>query len=82
MSLEQSTDISHPVVKVVAVGTAAATSFTLQDISYIVSIVAGLFGILYSIHLLAEWWWKKYFRALFIRRGWIQPYAYTPKDDG
>jgi len=74
--------IAQPAVKIVAVMGLGATSWTLQDISYVVSIVAGILGILYSLHLLTEWWWKKLWRRKFTDWGWYVPSPTTRKKNG
>lgn len=42
-------------------------SYTLQDISYIVSITAGLAGLVYTLHLLTKFWWELLWKNVFQR---------------
>ena len=78
--LEQlSSQVTAPVAKAVTVLTLGVTSWTLQDISYLMSGLAGGAGFFYSLHLLTEWWWKKVWRPLFTKRGWIKT---TPRRHG
>lgn len=60
----ENNDVAWPVAKVVslwaAIGVTSWTDFA--------SFVAGL----YSLALLAEWFWKKIGRTLAVRWGWIK----------
>jgi len=61
LKLDVSTpDVQHAVAKTAVVAIAAGTSWTLQDISHIVSICAGTAGFVYSLMLIGEWLWKKF----------------------
>lgn len=62
---------SHAGRAVTAVGLAFG-SWTLQDISHAVSIAAGLAAFVVSVHVLMEWWWKRLWRGVFVRWGWIK----------
>ena len=60
LKLDVSTpDVQHAVTKTAVVAIAAGTSWTLQDISNIVSIIAGSLAAIYSLMLIGEWIWKK-----------------------
>ena len=60
LKLDVSTpDVQHAVTKTAVVVIAAGTSWTLQDISNIVSIIAGSLAAVYSLMLIGEWIWKK-----------------------
>lgn len=60
LKLDVSTpDVQNAVAKTAVVAIAAGTSWTLQDISHIVSICAGTAGFVYSLMLIGEWLWKK-----------------------
>lgn len=72
MNAEAVQQIAHPVAKASAVLALGVTSWTLQDWSALFSAAAGAAGFFYSLHLLVEWWWKKYWRAVFIRNGWYR----------
>ena len=72
MQPEHVQQIAHPVAKSFAVFFLAAGSWTLQDWSHFFSAAAGATGFFYSLHLIAEWWWKKKVRSIFIARGWYR----------
>ena len=60
LKLDVSTpDVQHAVTKAAVVVIAAGTSWTIQDISNIVSIIAGSLAAVYSLMLIGEWTWKK-----------------------
>lgn len=56
-----------------AVLTLGATSYSLQELAHMVSIVSGGIGIFYGLHLLTDFYWKKLWKDLFIRKGWYDP---------
>ncbi len=35
--------------------------------------IAFAVAIFYNLHLLAGWWWDRFWRDVFIRRGWYIP---------
>jgi hypothetical protein len=35
---------------------------------------------MYTLLLMADWWWRKFWRPLFERRGWLQPKA-APQEE-
>lgn len=45
--------------------------------------VANVVVVLYTLHLITDWWWKRFWRPFFERRGWLQPKApkQVEKDD-
>lgn len=53
----------------------AAQSFLPTDLGGWMALTASTLAVLYSIHLLGEWYWKKFWRPLFERRGWLAPKA-------
>lgn len=76
--------ISTPVVKATtALGAGAgssalsmtntASSFLPTDLAGWMALTASTVAVLYTLHLIAEWYWKKVWRDLLERWGWIQP---------
>jgi hypothetical protein len=64
-----STDIQYPVEKA-----ASAISFSFLAITSW-SDVAAILAALYTLTLMAEWWWKKFWKPFAIKRGWIKAQA-------
>lgn len=75
--------IASPVVKAVTAlcagaGTSAAAEaaraqgFLPTDLAGWMAVAASTLAVLYTLHLLAEWYWKKVLRDFFVRRGWIK----------
>lgn len=76
------TQISAPVAKAVtALGAGAGSSaaaagakaadFLPADLAGWMALAASTAAVLYTMHLLGEWYWKKVLRDIFVRRGWI-----------
>lgn len=76
------TEITAPVAKAATALTAgAATSaaslsnqaaqFLPQDLAGWLAAAASAMALIYSVHLLGEWYWKKVWKPLFRSRGWI-----------
>lgn len=43
--------------------------------------LANVLVTLYTAHLIMDWWWKRFWRPLLERRGWIQPKVPKPTKD-
>lgn len=52
--------------------TSNSHSFLPQDYAGWAAAIASTAAALYTMHLLCDWWWKKFWRGYFIRRGWIR----------
>lgn len=74
--------ITSPVVKAAtALGAGAGSSATAAaakaadflpaDLAGWMALAASTAAVLYTLHLLAEWYWKKVLRDFFVQRGWI-----------
>lgn len=50
-------------------------SFFPTDYGGWAAAIASTAAAFYTLHLLGEWWWKKFWRGFFERRGWIAPKA-------
>lgn len=82
--MADSTEISYPLIKAsAAIGTSAgasALSFTQQAQNFFPNTLSGWLGclapavaIFYSLHLLWDFYWKKVWRPLAERKGWVKP---------
>lgn len=78
------TQISTPVVKAAtALGAGAgssvlsianqATSFLPTDLAGWMALAASTVAVIYTMHLMFDWYWKKVWRDVLERRGWIAP---------
>lgn len=79
------TEVQAPVAKSVTalgagVGSAGYASlnghlqnFLPVDLIGWVSLAAAFMGLVYTMCILTEWWWKKVWKPLFIHLGWIKP---------
>ena len=77
-------DIQAPVMKsVTALATTGGTAgyatmqghiqnFLPVDAIGWVTLLGASLGVLYSLCLLTEWWWKKVWKPLLVRYGWIK----------
>lgn len=79
-----SAEISFPIRKActaLAAGVStSALSMTQEVQSFLPTslgewLAAGASGValIYSLHLMGEWYWKKFWRDVLERRGWIKP---------
>lgn len=84
--MADSTEITAPATKALtALGAGAgstavsmtqhAQSFLPTDLSGWMALTASTVAVLYSLHLLGEWYWKKAVRPFCVRRGWLKPKA-------
>jgi hypothetical protein len=77
------TTISAPAVKVVTSIASAAGAQVLDTppgvFDHLLELtwpnLAAAAACFYSLALLGEFWWKKFWRPCFVRRGWIKPRA-------
>lgn len=53
-----------------AAGAKAAT-FLPADLAGWMALAASTAAVIYTLHLLGEWYWKKVLRDVFVRYGWI-----------
>ena len=63
--MNQSEQISHPVVKGVSVAAAGIGALSWPDI-------AAILASIYTLVLMGEWAWKKVLRPYLARCGWIE----------
>jgi hypothetical protein len=81
---EQAQVVAQPLAKAGIVIGGAATSYSLQEWSHVISIAAGSAAFVYSICLLVEWWWKRMWKPLLVwlaRRRANKP-LHTEENDG
>ncbi len=71
---EKLNQIALPVTKVVTLW-GLVTVNSMAEAASLIGIFAGFFAGLYSILLVSEWFWKKLWRPLFERFGWVKPRA-------
>lgn len=71
-NLDPSRDISAPVAKVLVLWGAIGFS-TWSDVASFAQALAALAAAFLSVLLISEWFWKKLWRPLFERKGWIKP---------
>jgi len=43
--------------------------------------IAAMFAAIYSFLLISEWFWRKFWRPVFERWGWVKPLPRRRKDD-
>ncbi len=78
------TEIAAPVAKgASAIGAGVLTSatsihaqgasFLPQDLNGWMAFTVSAIGIFYTLCLLTEWWWKRFWRPIFVSRGWLKP---------
>lgn len=85
------TEVQLPAAKLAAsVGTAAVAK--AEELKTMVaaldlfaptwSNIAAAMAAIYTFSMLMEWWWKKLWRPMFVRRGWIkeQPLVLTDEE--
>jgi hypothetical protein len=46
-------------------------SFLPTDLSGWMALAASTAAVLYTLHLMGEWYWKKVLRPCFVARGWL-----------
>lgn len=80
----EATEVAFPAMKAAsAIGAGAGTSilstamanptsFFPTDFGGWAAAIASTCACLYTLHLLGEWWWKKFWKGFFYRRGWIK----------
>lgn len=82
--MSSNTEITAPVAKAATAMTAGAGtsalsvatnagSFLPTDLNGWMALVASSAAVVYSVHLLGEWYWKKVWRPFLESRGWIAP---------
>lgn len=49
-----------------------ASSFMPHSLSDWMACLASLLAALYSLCVLCEWWWKRFWKPLLKQRGWIR----------
>lgn len=74
----QDQSIQAPVAKASAAIFAAAgadvtSSFFPSTLSEWMATLASAFAAVYTLTLLMEWWWKKFWRPLLVKRGVVKP---------
>lgn len=86
--MANSTEVSAPVVKSVAalgagVGTSVlsvtqqAQSFLPKDLSGWIAVAASTVALIYTLHLLCDFYWRKFWRPLAERKGWVKKTRHT-----
>lgn len=82
--MADNTEISAPVAKAAAALTAGAGtsavsmaqqahSFLPTDLNGWMALTASSVAVLYSLHLMGEWYWKKVWRPFAEQKGWLKP---------
>lgn len=66
------TDISMPVAKSVSLWVLIGIS-NWADAASFAAALAGFMAAFYSVLLIGEWFWKKFWRPFFVARGWLKP---------
>lgn len=56
----------------VSVATANVGNFLPTDLNGWMALIASTVAVLYSLHLLGEWYWKKVWRPYAERKGWLK----------
>ena len=57
--------VAAPVIKIITAWTAAIGLKTWGD-------VASMLAAAYTALLILEWFWKKFWRPIFVARGWVR----------
>lgn len=77
MSISASTGIDNAGIKIASAwGSVLLVKFgfsSWSEVADVASAIAATFAAIYSLCLLTEWWWKKFWRPLFVRFGWVKP---------
>ena len=74
-------DVATQLANHIAVGMSSPFWIVVMMIPW--GLIASVIATTYTFLLLTEWWWKRLWRPLFERRGWIKPrkrYIITPDD--
>lgn len=50
----------------------ASTSFFPTTLDGWLSVLASSLAVLYSLHLLADWYWRRFWKPFLKSRGWIK----------
>ena len=81
MSQSEPSTVAAPVVKVVSAWAAVGIS-SWADVQAMAGAIAALLAAFYSLLLIGEWWWKKFWRPMAEDRGWIKrkPAAMTESE--
>lgn len=64
-------DVADQLVQHATAGASAATWNAINAVPW--GTIASIVAVLYTTLLIAEWFWKKLWRPLLERRGWIRP---------
>lgn len=65
--------VNHPLLKVFSVMGAWAAGATWGEI-------ASMLAAFYTLLMITDWWWKRWWKPLFIRRGWLKNRSYEFMD--
>lgn len=66
LDVDEHSTVSAPAVKIATAWLAALGISNWSDI-------AAMFAALYTLLLIMEWFWKKFWRPAFERIGWLKP---------
>lgn len=86
--MNQSTEYSFPIMKLVSVWLAWAAALGIRswgDAAQFAGFIASLLAAIYSLCLLSHWWWRHFWRPVFVWVGWANPLPVSPvivDDDG
>lgn len=61
--------INHPVAKVAVTSGLAVFGYSIQDWLQVMSLISVGLAILSSLHILFDWWWKRFWKAYLIKKG-------------
>jgi hypothetical protein len=65
-------DVADSVVQTVTIATGAnQTMVVINSIPW--GNIASMAAVFYTLLLITEWFWKKFWRPLFVRQGWMKP---------
>lgn len=78
MNLQATTGIDHAGIKI---GSAWATVLIAKLGFESWSELAAFAALFYTMCLITEWWWKKFWRPLLERWGWLMPKLNRRKED-
>lgn len=77
---EHLVSVSNPLFKAGSLWAAVGIG-SWADIASAAQTFAAIAALIYSALLIGEWFWRKFWRPLFERHGWIQPLPRRRRDD-
>lgn len=71
--MTESTQVPHTALRgVTAIASTAVTGWTLSDAAVLAGLLTAITACLLNLCMLIDWWWKRFGKAVAIRRGWIK----------